>query len=346
MKIRFSHIAAAVLLVSCTEISQDENALPIRLTAYTVSEDMIETRSAITASPYTQSSPNELNPIDADVWFSTVSGTYTGSGTADDLDVHTSINYTSGAYTFPEEVGGKQLKYPTNSVPAYCVGFFPKSKWTASQDGTTVTSGANLVDGQTDILFAPQISGTSANPFPPQQFNHILTWIKVRVRVSSSDAPITWGRLQKVDILTKDQASIVLGTGAVSFSNSGAADKEITAYESAGLDIPTMSTEIGSVFIASTSGTAECPATVTFRITTEEWGGDKDKTTNKQPKTVTVNLLDNNQSYEIPSTAGKLYVVTLSFDALKTIDASATLTPWVEEHSTLIGSESQNTNNQ
>lgn len=331
-----SCIVAGFLVCSCANdrlsTDNDSNAISVAATVNSL-EDEAATRSAATAVPYTQTEPSQLNPILADIWFSTTEHTFPGTGGIQEVtskvDVHRTITYSSNNYTFPDIVGDKLLQYPANGARVYCIGFSPRGKW-PTVNGTSVTSVAGLVDGVTDIMYAPEISGTCNNKLAKQQFHHALTWIKVRIRTQTNDASVTWGKLKKITIKSMDQAVYNIGTNTMTFQNSGDAPADIIAYDDAeGMDLPSVSQEIGSVFVAPVSGTTQNKATLQFIIDTEEWTG----------KQVTVELMDNSGSYNIGNTAGKQYVVTLSFNALHTIEASSVLTPWIDDVRELAGTE-------
>lgn len=321
-------IIAALAICACNKETPVQGDF-IRLRAEVYPEAVI-TKAAVEAEPYTQTSPSTGAPLHADVWFSTTSGTYPGTGgiSGSTMDIHSAINYDSGAYTFPEAYGSENLRYPTGNT-VHCVGFWPQNKWDATDGGTKAQfkSGVNI-DGVTDFLFAPQISGSSSSPLSTQNFQHIQTWIKVRVRAQTSDAPLTWGKLQNITISTKCKPTIDLSTGEITYSDDPGDVVNLVAYDNAeGYDLSTDSKEISSLFVAPMTGTLESHARMTFDITTEEWSH----------KIVNVDLMDNDGSYVIDTTAGKLYVVTLCFESLAIIEGSAALNPWVEENRDVTG---------
>lgn len=315
-------IIAALTLCACNKETSEQGDF-IRLRAEVYPETVI-TKAAVDAEAYTQTSPSTDSPLHSDVWFSTTAGTYPGTGgiTGSTMDIHSAINYESGAYTFPEKYGSEYLRYPTGNT-VHCVGFWPQGMWEATDGGTKAQfKSAVKIDGETDFLFAPQISGSSSAPLSTQNFQHIQTWIKVRVRAQTSDAPITWGKLQNITITSKCKPTIDLSTGAITYSDDPEDVVELVAYDNAeGYTISTDSKEISSLFVAPLSGTSESHARLVFDITTEEWSH----------KIVNVDLMDNDGSYAIETTAGKLYVVTLCFESLAIIEGSAALNPWVEE---------------
>ena len=326
-------IAALVLLAA---VSCRREAVPFQTVSLVaaIEPDAESTKAA--ASAYMWTSPSIEHPIEADIWFSTTEHTFPGNGTynpgGNEIDVHKTITYNSNSYTFPDVSGDEALMSYPSTARLYCIGFSPRNKWTWDSTESKAESVDSLVDGSTDILYAPEISGTGTVKMTKQTFKHALTWIKVRVRAFTTDASATWGKLQKIEIETNDKATYDVANDSLTFSQSGSTPVKIVAYEnSTGEDIPGSSKEMGSVFVAPVYGAdEESPASLKFKVTTEEW---------KEGKEVTVNLIDENGHYDIGNTAGKLYVVTLSFKSLNIIEATATLTPWVDEAYTLIGTE-------
>ena len=328
-------LAALVLLAA---VSCRREAVPFQTVSLvaTIEPDAEATKAAVSASAYEWTSPSAEHPIEADIWFSTTEHTFPGNGTntpgSDVIEVHKTITYNSNSYTFPDISETETLMSYPSTAKLYCIGFSPRGKWSWNTTSGKAESVAGLVDGSTDILYAPEISGTGTAKMTTQTFKHALTWIKVRVRAFTTDASATWGKLQKIEIETNDKATYDVKSNSMVFSQSESAPVKITAYEdSTGEDIPSTSKQVGSVFVAPVYGTSEeSPASLKFKVTTEEWADGKE---------VTVNLIDENGNYGIGNTAGKLYVVTLSFKSLNIIEASATLTPWEDEAYTLIGTE-------
>ena len=307
------YIAAAALLVSCNALSPDPGPSDeVRLCASIVSEVAV-TKTAATACAYTAGVPTSDNPLEADVWFSTTSGSYPGTKT-NDYDVHTTISYTSSAYVKPSDT----VTYPA-SGNLYCIGLYPRGDWVVADNGTKAELGSGAgINGSTDYMFAPQIEGTSDSHFPPQTFNHIQTWLKIRIHAKSNDAGNSWGKIRKITVESPGRPSIDLATGAVTYSTDAEDLVEITAYENEepGLSLTTESTEVSSVFIGALAS-SEC---LNFKIWADEY-----------LKTVSVTLDKNG------STEGKLYVVTLSFAALGIIEGTATVSAWEDESQDLTG---------
>lgn len=312
---------------ACTVVGPESVSADFISLRASFGEEIAQTKSYTSADAYTATSPSADHPLHSDVWFSTTAGTYPGAGgvSADrsTMDVHSSIRFESGAFTFPQEYQSHLLQYPAGDNTVYCVGFWPKDTWEVNGDGTKACfKSAVNVDGETDFMFAPQISGSKTSPFDIQNYKHIQTWIKVRVRAQTADAPITWGNIKSISIDSKGKPTVDLQSGEVTFSDDPDDAVQILAFSSdEGQSFSTESVELGSVFVSPMTGTDANPATLKFHITTDEW----------EDKEVDVELLDNQGSKVIDTTEGKLYVVTLSFKTLSTIDASATLTSWVDE---------------
>lgn len=348
-------IAAGLGLCSCSqkEMTSVPDSEAISTSAAICSIEKAETRSAVSAAEYELTVPTMAKPLNADIWFSTVENEFSGNTypetdgvSGNNIDAHRTITYTSNNYTFPAAVEGNLLQYPTGTV--YCVGFsrdprYPEnSMWTATDGGSSATL-TTPIDGVADIMYAPQIQGSSSVRFPVQKFYHALTWIKIRIRTQTSDASVTWGKIKKITVLSCDKAVYDIENNAMTFECSdGQNYAQIVAFDKdPGDELPNVSKEVGSVFVAPISGTdEEHAATLHLIVDTDEWTG--------KPVTVKLmkNALDpniqNDNLYNISSTAGKQYVVTLSFNALSTIDASATLVPWVDETGEITGSAVEN----
>ena len=320
------YIAAAALLISC-EKSRPDPKLPdeVQLRASIVSS-LVETKAVAVADAYTATVPSTGDDaLNADVWFSSNhSGSYPAYDGVQQYGFHATISYTSGAYATPNP----SVVYLEDET-LYCVGLYPQNKWVAADIGTSgaegyvqggkaVLASGLKIDGCTDYMFAPQISGTSDSHFPSQTFQHIQTWLKIRVHSKNSAAGSSWGKIRKITVDSPGSPSINLATGAVTYSSAAADSVQIVAYdnETTGLDLSTESTEVGSIFV----GAIAAGESLNFNIWADEY-----------LKTVPVTLDASS------STAGKLYVATLSFAELGVIEGSATVSAWVDESQDLTG---------
>ena len=303
-------IAACLLLASCGERLKSDAESRIGLRA-AVNDMQLETRA--TASPYRGSVPTDTNPLEADVWFSDTDGTYGDTPGENTLPCRSTVHFTSGDMTYPDDV----VRYATDGSDAYCVGLYPQSAWSANAAATEVTC---AIDGTRDLMFAPQVSGSWNNPIDsPLAFSHLLTWLKICICAHETDAITSWGAITEITVENpSDGLTVTLATGDVTPSGVSA---PITAFAgSCGLLVTTQ--EVGSVFCA--------PAT-SYNVTV--------KSENKVVgTTVAVNLVNLDGSTPTADyVAGKVYVLTLHFHPLTLIDATCTLTDWVDEYQFIMG---------
>jgi len=291
-----------------------------------VSEYSDFTKSGVRANAYKENVPSESAPLAADIWFSTTKDIYLGNsyGTAGvssdglSIDAHRKINYIGPSITNSElETGQRAIKYPIGKT-LYCVGLYPQGAWHVTTDGKTARAS---VDGESDLMYAPQISGTQSVPLSAttQQFSHHLCWVKIRVRSQDLTAGETWGKIKTIEILTRPEATVDLHSGNVTFDGT---DTYLTALDSTsadggGMKMPTMSTEVGSIFVSPIKAS---PYKYTVRVVCQN-----------HEKVVEVPLTDNEGNPYTGDTAGKVFVITLFFSPLSTIEFTASLSDWEDE---------------
>lgn len=316
MKLRYLSYLLPILAVACT--SETVCTDPIGLRAEFGSS--FGTKAAVAANPYTETEPSSGKPLEADIWFSTTKDTYKGGVNPpldfSSFDVHTTITYLGPAITIPQPYSdGNYLHYPREHGKVYCVGLYPQGKWTASEDGKTATAAINGID---DLMYADQKEGSDDNSLSktPQVYNHELTWLKIRVNGVSGVAAETWGKIKKISVKSETAAKVTFGTDKIEYSGEG----YIVAYEPAGgTVIPTTSTEVGSILVSPTNSSF-----YTVKIECENYS-----------KEVNVTLTDNDGDPFSGETTGKVFVLSLVFQALPTIEHTATLSGWKVDGSIL-----------
>lgn len=315
MKLRYLAYFILPLAVACTSEATYPDAIALR-----AGFGSFDTKAA-SAQAYTDSIPSSDNPLKADVWFSTVKDTYKGTGGVNQdgtsIDVHTTITYYGPTITVPDPYSGDNyVHYPPYHGTVYCVGFYPQGKWRVSGDGKSATAD---IDGNTDLMYANQKDGSDDSSFTRsrQLYNHELTWLKVRVYSRKMAAGDTWGKIRKISVASANSAKVTFATDAVEYSGS----TKIVAYESAGEIIPTTSTEFGSIMV---SPTTEGKYIVDIECENYSKTG------------VEVNLTDSDGNAFTGTTKGQVFVLTLYFQALPSVDFSAMLSGWEDEVQSLV----------
>lgn len=297
-----------------------------------------ETKAVSDPAVYMETTPSADSPLKAEIWFSTTSGEYPGTadgnGVSQDgttVDTHRTITYTSGNPTTPSGINDTYLRYPSGNGKIYCVGLYPcntPSRWTVAENGAKAQA---LINGSDDLMFAKQLSGNSDDKltYKRQDFKHLLTLIKVRVRTASVEAADTWGHLKTISINSKDLVTVDLSAtdlnadGAVVFSNSGAQDAKFFTFDG-DEELTTVSKARGMTFVSPVTANGDSGAEYTIHIVCDNYSKD-----------VPVNLVNEDGTSFSGNTAGYVFVVTLFFKTLTYIEGSVTLEKWTEEYTDL-----------
>lgn len=330
--------AIAILMAACSKQGQNVEGAQIQLSAAVTD---IQASTKASAKPFRGTVPTNENRLNAKILFSKTSGVYTTDNrdAATSLPCHTTIEYTSGSLTYPDAVNGNNVRYPTadnNYETVYCTGLHPISivgngnitdNWEISNDGKTAS---HPVTGTDDIMYAPEISGTWDVPFGSsadkiQSYSHLLTWLKICVCATSSSAAEAWSEITKIEVQSKNEVNINLGTKAVSFPTN---TTYLTAYESTeGYNLATTTKELGSIM---------CSPETRYSI----------KITLKDGSTISTNVplknLDGTDVTNNNNAAGKLYVLSLYFTEYKVIEGTCTLTAWNDQYEDLYGTTTTN----
>lgn len=327
-------LLVCVCLSSCTEqldINSTDKAITLRAEVENV---MPATRNSNYATPVSD------NNITATVWFSTVQGKFPdGTDTDDPKDESTNIpghyviNFEGEKPVFPNvDDESKRPRYPIPDndgkvQDVYCVGFYPSTDWTYVE-GTgenDPSKATHNITGFDDLMFAAPISGNWNNHFQRQKFTHLLTWLKVCVCTTTTEAGNYWGKLKKISLvdvpsglqindLSKMQTSyenvnkkVILTSSDI--SSTGDSYSPDIFNNTDGIDLGINIQDVGSIFCYPQSEYTlriECKnGTVTKKIPLRSLSGS-----------------------EIGFPAGMQYILTLYFHPFNVVEGVCTLNAW------------------
>lgn len=319
MKRVFTYLSILILSTACVDDFENNESIEpcnIRMAA-TIGNPITQTRALPDAIPWRGTTPKEGNPLEVKLLMSLESGLYEQTPTSTNfLPCHTSIKYIDSSFSDPEDVeytpaGGSLMtgkpKYPTTRDAndelhkVYCSGLYPKDGWTITHsDGASTASIA--VDGSQDIMYASEIEGSRDKNFKPQTYDHVLTWIRVRVCSMSQAATEVWGNVERVWINSAETLNVNLKTKELSGANSN----DHLIHDTV-VPLDTSVTSVGSIF---------CVPATSYSV--------KIKVSNfVEPKTVTINPPAGASSF-LP---GRLYVLEVYFDTTQT-EGSCSLIHW------------------
>lgn len=196
-------LSAIVLCVSCQKNSIEDLDGQIHLAA------VVENTHS-TKSPYTHTYPSQNDVFKAAVWASSVDREYKDKGyngkTGNNIvAIHTTANFSSNK---PQLLS--QAVYPKNAAKVYFVGFYPSATWNVNEAGNLADF---TFDGNDDVMFAPQISGTYNQLYensPTLNFKHLLTWLKVRIVADGEKTMMAWGNILSMKITSKNNVTVDL----------------------------------------------------------------------------------------------------------------------------------------
>lgn len=287
---------------------------------------------ALNDGAYTGTVPSADNELEASVWFSLTPGYYPENLPDDATDamkkleaetnipVHGVINYVSGTATFPESTSeADKPKYPVGNESVYCVGLYPSDEqWTLGADSKTVSRN---ITGNKDLMFAPEIKGSWNSHFGSQQYRHLLTWLKVCVCTTTSEAGNYWGKLKKITLknvpksltidLAKAEGSDFDLKNTITYSTEQY-NPSIFEHET-GIDLAITTKEVASVF---------CHPSSTYTISIECENG---KTIDKK---IELTALKDDEKGWLDYPAGLQYVLILYFHPYNVVEGVCTLNAW------------------
>lgn len=330
-------LLGCVCLSSCTEqldINSTDKAITLRAEVENV---MPATRNSIYATPVSD------NNITATVWFSTVQGNFPNPDTKDpdtkdpetNIPGHYVIKFKGEEAVFPEvNDENKRPRYPipneNGSVQdVYCVGFYPHTDWNyVPGDGTDAnpSKATHAITGFEDLMFAPPIKGNWNDHFDRQKFLHLLTWLKVCVCATTTEAGNYWGKLKRITLknvpsglqinnLSKMQSEYKGNNGKLILTNgdvSPVGDKfsPNIFINNGGIDLGTNIQDIGSIF---------CYPQSSYIL--------EIKCENGKTKDIRIELKALSPS-TINFPAGFQYLLTLYFHPFNVVEGVCTLNAW------------------
>lgn len=220
----FPYISLFVLglaFVACTRIDKPQDRA-IKL--YFASDNLqVETKAEAEAFG---SAPTEQTPFTADVWFSLTKGKYEHNPSAnEELSIPAKVPVTFTSTQATDAIWeGKNLLYPLDpdkpqQDPVYCVGLYPGESagdpdWSDElTDNDSKTKFTHAINGSQDLMFADQIKGSYNENFAPQNYKHLLTWIKVNVSATSAEAAKVWGPVAELSVGSRESSVEVIVSG-------------------------------------------------------------------------------------------------------------------------------------
>ena len=369
-------ICASLAALSCSKADSvqplPDNAITVSACIATAAPLDVSTKADDPVTPYTayqNTTPSTTMPLYAAVWASSRSHRYQGaqrsSGSVEYhengyVDYHNTTKFTSGA----KQLLDYQLYYPdanatgftdgtdTDTTPAsktalanspvYFIGLCPRSEsgWTVeSSEGYEYNLAKHTFDGKEDVMFAPEVSKniTQTDKNAKLTFNHMLTWLCIKMKAETEKDIETWGKVKSVKIGSKNHISINTVDGTATFTETSegyklptykVTDGKYTADEFAftdndGVDLTTTATELCYVLCAPVDASA-ADSQNEYTLTVEI--GSLTGTT---AKTVPINLKAEGGTNNFSgSTAGKQFSVVLTFKTGNNISTIAEVESW------------------
>lgn len=312
---------------------------------------MVEGTTATTRVPYILTAPDRNNPLNVAVWASTTQHVFTHTDGANGKDgtvaLHTTANFTNGSEQLLNEAVYPKATSGTAST-VYFVGLHPQTGWTTT-DGQTAIS--TVINGKTDVMFAPQISGTyggntTGDKWPTFKFHHLLTWLRIQMVAESDDVRGAWGKVTDLTIQSKTQVSIDLSKGEANIADAATFSGDET-------DLPFYHKDTNDEFLKEEYYELKAPygdenmydkveeVAYVLCAPVEATAADTDGTrtteytltvkTENRPEGVTVNvdLMDGADSYFDENTRNHQFVLLLKFKMGDNISVMAQPVDWV-----------------
>lgn len=357
-----SMAAFAAWLVSCSDMqdvtlaSEQDGDNRIQVALGYAPMDVItrggtRTTETVTAKSFAGQEPTEANPFYPLVWFTATEGDYSVSDDAH----HNKVKFTSSGLTFPDT----DILYNTADKNAltYCFGLYPNNDglWnlessTAGWSPTPVGSVLYAdITGQEDLMFAPTVSGCINDKFNSTiyvtddpadkrlKFQHLLTWLKIRVNPAEQGAGAAWGKVKLIRVKTQQKVRIDLGTGQIykRTDTNDAGEYQVPAFVPDPLDpvnpqqykdLESETPEdpaIGSVLVVP-----DTHYEVTYQ--TEEM---------PSPKTIDVQMkdIDGNDITTVDEAKNKVFIISLFFYQRQKVEAQCTLEPMTDDQDMIYG---------
>ena len=326
--ISYMALLGGMWLSSCTEkldINPTDNAITLRAEVENV---MPATRSKSYAEPVAD------NNLTAAVWFSLEQGKYP-DGPADEttnIPDHYDVDFQGEAAVFPDvDDENDRPRYPIPDEDGtvqdvYCVGFYPHTDWTyVPGTGDNPSAATHAITGFEDLMFAPPIQGNWNKHFDRQKFLHLLTWLKVCVCATTTEAGNYWGKLKRITLVNVPTELRINDLSKMQSQYKGANEKLILTAEDvspmgysspdilnngSGIDLGINIQDVGSIFCYPQSS-------YTLEIECE----------NGTTKDIPIELKALSGS-RIDFPAGYQYVLTLNFHPFNVVEGVCTLNAW------------------
>ena len=365
-------ILSALLFLSlagCSKTVMQDRDRTIRL-ALSLDGVEADTRSEAVAEPYVNTAPTAEHPFKTDVWFTLTPGEYVHASSNDELSdaeevdfpVHTVIEHKDALGT-EAMFGDKNVLYPLDEnestveeAPVYCLGFYPANDddgssedWT--QNGTVVT---HKITGTQDLMFADLIEGSYNENFPPQEFNHLLTWVKINVIANSVDAAGAWGKVNylsiggkrstvRIDLTTEYGTPSVISYVRNEDLDENGAPKDTLCLKTVDaqndvskmVDLSIGGTLAGSVFCCPPEAKSQSDERVGYWVTVQ--------TSNVPEKKDVFVPITWNDKYDTDG-AGKLLIINLYFNEIEVVSGVCSLSYWENTSEDLYLEQEQATN--
>ena len=366
-------ICASLAVLSCSKAdsvqSLPDNAITVSACIATAA-DLDVTTKTDPVTPYTayqNTTPSTDMPLYAAVWASSRSHRYQGAQSSRSVeyhengyvDYHNTTKFTSRA----KQLLDYQLYYPDANAegftdgtttdtdppsktalansPVYFIGLCPRSEsgWTVeSSEGYEYNLAEHTFDGKEDVMFAAETSKniTQTDKNATLTFNHMLTWLCIKMKAETEKDIETWGKVKSVKIGSKNHISINTVDGSATFTETSAGNKlptykvtdgSYTAEEFAftgndGVDLTTTATELCYVLCAPIDA-SDADSQNEYTLTVEIGS-----LTGTSAKTVPINLKAADGNNFSGSTAGKQFSVVLTFKTGNNISTIAEVESW------------------
>lgn len=306
-------LASTLLLAGCSDSPDQPQPTPERvpIELHAAGEGVVSKAGTTTETGITAS-------FNTTVFATTGNGVYTGltPGGSYKWMKNTTVQ-TSGALSLPDSP-----VYPDNDANIYLVAIAPGIA-ESSYNNSNGTVTCNL-DGQTDLMYAPQIAGNqkdgqrfSGNPTPtadkPLTYAHQLTQLTFKAKKTGSGTVTVQG----LSVQAAPNATLTLSNGQVVFSGD-AKPMNLKLSGDAGITvIENRSTDIGALLLPPLEKTA-----APYKVTV--------KTVDKEYTDLAINFDPVKDSFA----AGYSYAITLNFntdpvDDTKELEIlSVSVAPW------------------
>ena len=313
-------LASALLLAGCSDSPDQPYPAPERvpIELHATGEGVVSKAETTTETGITHA-------------FSTTVFATTGDGVYTDLTPGGSYRWmknttvqTPGALSLPDAP-----VYPDNDANIYLVAIAPQATASSSSYNSSNGTVTCTLDGQTDLMYAPQIAGNqqdgqrfSGNPAPtpdkPLIYAHRLTQLIFKSKKTGSET-VT---VQSLSVQATPTATLTLSTGKTEFSGEATA-MTLDLSSDAGIAVAgTGSTDLGALLLPPLENTAE-PYKVT--VTTSD----------KTYSDLTIKFDPSENLFA----AGYSYAITLNFntdpvDETKELEIlSVSVAPWTTTES-------------